>query len=159
MMQAYWVHLVEILRPSVIIGFMITVITLVLMKELYSSRMYWSEILNRSLEEPEAASRIVYLMHGIVTSIGILVSVIGFFFTTIDRTAVVELILALGGSNGVASLGRYYTKKAGTIADQSEPLIVRPEPNPVNVNVTPSNLPPPQATPFPQPESLPVGRP
>ena len=57
-------------------------------------------------------SRVVFLSHGLVSCFGILAVSIGFFWAH-DKSVYPDMVIALGASGGVASLGRLMSRHTG----------------------------------------------
>lgn len=76
-------------------------------------------LFNRCLVEEGVNSRLMFFLHGIIASVGTLVLVVAFIFAK-DKTGYDYMVLALGGSGGIAAVGRYMTKK-GSGEDPKEP--------------------------------------
>jgi len=76
------------------------------------------------LEQPDANSRFVYLVHSLGVTLAMLVLVGAFIFAK-DKTGYEAMVLAVAGGGGVAAgVARYATKKGG-----AEPTVV-PTPQP-----------------------------
>lgn len=83
------------------------------MKEKFQRLVAWlMSWVGKCMEAPDVNSRLVFLVHGLVASIGTLFLVVMFAFAK-DRTGYEGMVLALGGSGGAAAVGRYLTKKNG----------------------------------------------
>lgn len=67
-------------------------------------------LFERCLSEEGVNSRLMFFLHGIVVALGTLVLVISFIFSQ-DRNGYDYMVMALGGSGGVAAAGRFLTKK------------------------------------------------
>ena len=74
----------------------------------------------KAMTEPDVNSRLVFLLHGIVTSVGILV-LTGAFLWAQDKTAYPYMVGAVGGGGVAAAAGRWMTKKGGADDDVKKP--------------------------------------
>lgn len=71
-----------------------------------------TSLFNRCLNEDHTNSRLIYLLTGSVSALSILILVIAFIHATPqDKAAYPEMVLAVAGTHGAASWGRYMTKK------------------------------------------------
>lgn len=67
----------------------------------------------RAMEEENINSRLIFLLHGGVSALGILILVIAFCFAA-NKEHYDYMVLALGGGSTGAAVGRYLTKKNGS---------------------------------------------
>ena len=82
---------------------------------------FLSRILDRCLSEPEVNSRLVFLVVGVVTALGMLAISIAFIFVA-DRELFPTMIGTLGASGVGAGFGRYLTKAGdGKQGDNNAP--------------------------------------
>lgn len=78
-------------------------------KKLAEYGKLWFE---KALKEPDVNSRLVFLLHGVVSALAILVLSIAFIFAK-QKDSYQYMILALGGTTTGSAIGRYFTKKDG----------------------------------------------
>jgi hypothetical protein len=79
---------------------------------------YLKLLFERCLAEDSTNSRLMFFAHGLVTALGTIILVIAFIFAK-DKTGYDYMVMALGGSGGVAAVGRYMTKKNGGAQEDS----------------------------------------
>lgn len=64
------------------------------------------------LEVTDTNSRFIFLVHGVMATLSMLFLSVVFVFAK-DKSGYPEMVLALGGSGGVAAVGRMLTKRDG----------------------------------------------
>jgi hypothetical protein len=74
------------------------------------------------LETGDANSRLVFLLHGISVTLSMLILSVAFMFAH-NRDGYTEMVLALGGSGGMAAVGRMLTKKDGSDGPLPKPPV------------------------------------
>lgn len=90
---------------------------------------YWFK---RAMTEPDINSRVVFLLHGGVTALGILIVAVAFVVVTACTQRPTDhfehIIMALGGSGAGSAVGRYFTKKNSD--DSGAPPVPQAPPQP-----------------------------
>lgn len=71
---------------------------------------YLKNVFERCLNEDGVNSRLMFFLHGVVTSIGLGALVIGFIVSE-HKEGYDMMIMAVGGSGAAAAAGRFLTKK------------------------------------------------
>jgi hypothetical protein len=77
-----------------------------MLKKLIDYGRLWFE---KAMEVPSVNSRIVYLAHGLVVSLGTVALVVAFIIVQ-NKVSYPEMLMALGGCGGVAAASRMMTK-------------------------------------------------
>jgi hypothetical protein len=76
------------------------------------------------LQQKDANSRFIFLLHGVAITAGTLALVTAFICAK-DKASYPSMVMALGGSGGIGALGRWATKK--TSAADAPPDAVVPD--------------------------------
>lgn len=72
------------------------------------------KLLKYLLEQPEANSRFVFLLHGVASAVGMMIVCVAYAIPKfVGRELGPDMIMALASVTGVAALGRWATKRVG----------------------------------------------